>query len=372
MLISNPPVNSHPLTNNLSPSNSLHSSLPASFSTSSLTPLTTTNPSTWTIKQVEEWLIKHELNDCIDLICRQYRMNGQRLMNLNEDDVLHLKGTSKNNDLWLQIKKLQQFYSSNYHLWTQRSATASQQPSIPLTASSYFAPSPLQAPIPLRSLQLPTQVRPTSSSAIIPRPSIPLTHSQTSSSSSSSHTTISMNHYQQNPPNFPSLSPTANQTQTSNPTTVLLERSPLTGTCSTNNHRRSLSHSLSTSNTSINILPSSTGQRTTNTLLNSHRTPADQIEDQPMTGCCFAGSIRSDRKKTISACLLALCTVYFCSFIITIVDERLPDPKDFPPLPDLVLDNIKQIPWAFSVTEKIIVIEMLTLVTIIVVHRHRI
>jgi hypothetical protein len=372
MLISNPPVNSHPLTNNLS--NTLHSSLPSSFSASSLTPLITTNPSTWTIKQVEEWLIKHDLNDCIDLICFQHRMNGQRLMNLNEDDVLQLKGTNKNNELWLHIRKLQQFYSSNYHLWTQRSLTTSQQPSLPLTASSYFAPSPLQTPMPLRSFQQPTQIRPTSSGEIIPPPSIPLTHSETSSSSSS-HTIISINQNQQNPPIFPSLSPTANQTQSSNPTTVLLERSPLTGTRSINNqqyHRRSLSHSLSISNTSINILPSTpTIQRTSNTLLNSHCTPADQIEDQPMTGCCFVGSIRSDRKKTISACLLALCTVYFCSFIITIVDERLPDPQKFPPLPDLVLDNIKQIPWAFAVTEKIIVIEMLTLVIVVVLHRHR-
>ncbi|CAM4989878.1 unnamed protein product, partial [Rotaria socialis] len=42
------------------------------------------------------------------------------------DDVLQLKGTTKNNELWLQIKILQQFYSSNYHLWTQRQAILQQ------------------------------------------------------------------------------------------------------------------------------------------------------------------------------------------------------------------------------------------------------
>ena len=369
MLVSNPTVNSHPLTNSLTSSNTLHSSLPSSFSTASLAPLTTTNPSTWTITQVEEWLIKHDLNDCIDLICFQHRMNGQRLMNIKEEDVLQLRGTNKNNQLWLQIKKLQQFYSSNYHLWAQRSSTVT-QPSVPLTASSYFSPSLLQAPIPLRLVQPATQIRP----IVIPSPSIPLIQSQSSSSCTSSHTTISLNLNQNEPnPRFPPLSPSANQNPTSNPTTTLLERSPLTNIQPTNNqryHRRSLSHSLSTSNTSINILPP-TIQRTSNTLLYSHRTPADEIEDQPITGCCFVGSIRSDRKKTLSACLLALCTVYFCSFIITIVDERLPDPKDFRPLPDLILDNIKQIPWAFSVTEKIIVIEMATLVSIVILHRHR-
>jgi hypothetical protein len=373
MLISNPPVNSHQLTNSLTPSNTLHSSLPTSFSMSSLTPLSTTNPCTWTTKQVEEWLIKHDLNDCINVICFQHRMNGQTLMNLKEDDVLQLKGTNKNNQLWLQIKILQQYYSTNYHLWTQRQLILQQQQqqlqqTLPMTASSYFSPSPLQAPMQLRPIQPLKQIRPASPPVTLPSSSsVPLTHLQTSS-----NTTIQINENQQQQQQRqynPSLSLPTNQTQTE----LLLERLPLTEARSINNHRRSSSHSLSTSNTSINILPplSPATQRPTSALLNPHRTPADQIEDQPMTGCCFVGSIRSDRKKTLSACLLALCTVYFCSFIITIVDERLPDPKIFPPLPDLILDNIKQIPWAFSVTEKIIVIEVLSLITVVVFHRHR-
>jgi len=372
MLVSTPPANSHQLTNSFTSSNTLR----PSFSTSSLTPLSTSNPCTWTIRQVKEWLIKHDLNDCIDLICYQHRMNGQRLMNLREDDVFELKGTNKNNDLWLQIKKLQQFYSSNYHLWIPRQTTAQQQlqQSLPMTTSSYFTPSPLQTTIPLRPLQSLIEIRPTSSLVTSPPTAVPSTQSQTSVSSSS-HTTIQMNKNEQQ--QNPSISsPTTNQTETA---TLFLERSPSTITRSTNNqqyHRRSSSHSLSTSNTSIDLLlPSSssttTTQRPTNTLLNPRRTPADQIEDQPMTGCCFVSSIRSDRKKTLSACLLALSTLYFCSFIITIVDERLPDPKNFPPLPDLILDNVKLIPWAFSVTEKIIVIEMVTLITVIGLHRHR-
>ncbi|UJR28529.1 hypothetical protein I4U23_009766 [Adineta vaga] len=404
MLISTPPANSHQLTNSLTSSNALHSSLPSSFSTSSLPPLSTTNPSTWTIEQVKEWLIKCDLEDCIDLICSQHRMNGQRLMNLKEEDVLNLKGTTKSNELWLQIKQLQQFYSSNYHIWTQRQSSLHQrqfQQSLPMTASSYFTPPPLQAPIPLRPLSPLIQVRPTTSRVSAPSssavaaaavPIMPTTQSSASASSSSSslssiasHTTVQMNpnqqedhHHQQLHQNFSTITSTnTNQTQTATPTTILIERAPLTMTRSTNNqqnHRRSSSHSMSTSNTSVNILPpssTSTAQRITNPLLNPHRTPADQIEDQPITGCCFVGSIRSDRKKTLSACLLALSTVYFCSFIITIVDERLPDPKNFPPLPDLILDNVKQIPWAFSVTEKIILIEVLTLIMILVLHRHR-
>jgi hypothetical protein len=367
MLVSTPPVNSHQLTNSLTSSNSLHSSLPSSFSTSSLIKK---NPCLWSVKEVEEWLIKHNLNDCIDLICFQHHMTGQRLMNLNEDDVLQLKGTNKNNQLWLEIKRLQQFYASNYHIWTQQLSTFHQQ-SLPITPTSYSASSSSssQASIPLRPIPSSTQNRSISSSLnVLPPPSNPLTQSILSPS----HTTILINQNQEEQQK-PLISSTTNQTQTSTPTTLILERSPLTITRSTNNQRntrRSTSRSLSTSNTSINILPSST-HRPTNALLHPRHTPADEIEDQPITGCCFIGTIRSDRKKTLSACLLALCTLYFCSFIITIVDERLPDPRYFPPLPDLILDNVKQIPWAFSVTEKILLIEVLTLIAIIIFHRHR-
>ncbi|CAF2055404.1 unnamed protein product [Rotaria magnacalcarata] len=182
-----------------------------------------------------------------------------------------------------------------------------------------------------------------------------------------------MNQNQQQP-NSSISSSTTNEIQTAIPSTLNLERSPSFVTRSTKNHqhhRRSNSNSLSTSNTSINILPPSTSQRAKNTSLNPYRTTSDQIEDQSITGCCFVGSIRSDRKKTLSACLLALCSLYFCSFITTIVEERLPNPKDFPPLPDLLLDNVKYIPWAFSVTGTIIAIETATLIVIIILHRHR-
>ena len=98
---------------------------------------------------------------------------------------------------------------------------------------------------------------------------------------------------------------------------------------------------------------------------------ANEIEEQLRDTCCFIPSVRSDRKKTLFAFLIALSAIYFCAVIITIVDERLPDPKNFPPLPDLLLENIEQIPWAFAVTEKLILFEISTLITVILLHRHR-
>ncbi|CAF4576457.1 unnamed protein product, partial [Rotaria magnacalcarata] len=69
-----------------------------------------------------------------------------------------------------------------------------------------------------------------------------------------------MNQNQQQP-NSSISSSTTNEIQTAIPSTLSLERSPSFVTRSTKNHqhhRRSNSNSLSTSNTSINILPPST------------------------------------------------------------------------------------------------------------------
>ena len=340
----------------------------------------TSNPANWSIEDVREWLIQNGLNSSIDLICYQHRMNGQRLMNLSENDVLQLNVRCSNQNLWEHIKKLQHFYSSNYRLWTQKTSTS----------PSFFVPSLSQPPIALRTLGPSPTIQSAPTSLTIPpisKPSLQMTNSSSStgsssSSSGSSYTALLIN---QNPHTSSTILPTqqlqnsyqnatVNTNQSATPTTVLLERSPLNVSRVPNpqhSQRRSLSQSLSASVTSVNILPTSTNPQVTSTLLNNYRTPTDEIEDQLLIDCCCFGTMRADRRKTLSAFLLALCTLYFCSFIITIVDERLPDPKKFPPLPDLVLDNVKQIPWAFAVTEKIIVIEMATLISILVLHRHR-
>ncbi|UJR20997.1 hypothetical protein I4U23_024097 [Adineta vaga] len=181
------------------------------------------NPSTWTIRQVEEWLEMNHFNDCIDILCHQNQIDGKHLINLKQNDILSL---TKNNQLWLQIKILQKSL--------QQSITIQLEPTVLNTCTSY-----------------------------------------------------------------------------------------------------------------------------------------DQIEEQLTTNCCLITSIRSDRKKTLLAFFMLLITIFFSSFIITIVDERLPDPKTFPPLPDLILENIEQIPWAFSVTEKLILLEMITLIIVVLLHRHR-
>lgn len=59
------------------------------------------------------------------------------------------------------------------------------------------------------------------------------------------------------------------------------------------------------------------------------------------------------------------------AFVMVIVHDRVPDMKKYPPLPDIVLDNLPYIPWAFDMCE----VSGVVLVTIWSVtmffHKHR-
>ena len=212
------------------------------------------DPRKWTVVQVKQWLIEKNLADCVEILCNQQKINGEILMQFEENEILHLTNKPQ---LWLAIKQLKEH----------------------------------------DSIQISTDFNHNHGTSLVIPMASPLEHR--SSSSSTLHSQCSE-------------------------TTVFIEPNE-----------------------------------------------QEEIEDQPITRCCSMLIIRSDRKKTFFAFLLAFSTVYFCSFIVTIVDERLPNPKYFPPLPDLILDNIQQIPWAFAVTEKLIITEISILVLVLAFHRYR-
>ncbi|CAD5229633.1 unnamed protein product [Bursaphelenchus okinawaensis] len=68
-------------------------------------------------------------------------------------------------------------------------------------------------------------------------------------------------------------------------------------------------------------------------------------------------------------CLLSL---WVTALVMVVVHDRVPDMKMYPPLPDLVLDNLPLIPWAFELCEIIGVALGGLFLTIIVFHKHRV
>ncbi|KAF7247520.1 Sphingomyelin synthase-related protein 1 [Varanus komodoensis] len=56
--------------------------------------------------------------------------------------------------------------------------------------------------------------------------------------------------------------------------------------------------------------------------------------------------------KTALSCIYVFIVFGFTSFVMVIVHERVPDMQTYPPLPDIFLDSVPRIPWAFAMTEE--------------------
>ncbi|CAF0875469.1 unnamed protein product [Didymodactylos carnosus] len=287
-------------------------------------------PWTWSVAQVGEWLIKHNLQEYIHLLCSTYQMDGMKLINLKEDDVMKLTVPNKtdNKELWYHVKQLQAFRTT----CTQNSLK------IPITSPS------LSHIIPFYNSRTDIQMNKTNTDKQL---MLNMNGPQSNSVASNLNTT-------------PTNSVQRSRSQ--------IERSLSDGSLDSGSHALVSATTFTERNITAPVPVTSTVSP-----IDGHhvRIPTEELEFRDDVSCCILTTLRSDRKKTLYAFLIAVGALMFCSFIITIVDERLPDPKRHPPLPDLILENIPQITWAFTVTEYMIVIDVSALVTVILFHRHR-
>ncbi|XP_056465554.1 sphingomyelin synthase-related protein 1-like [Gadus chalcogrammus] len=85
----------------------------------------------------------------------------------------------------------------------------------------------------------------------------------------------------------------------------------------------------------------------------------------------MAGRLDPELWKTALSLIYVLFVFGFTSFIMVIVHERVPDMRTYPPLPDIFLDSVPRIPWAFAMAEACGLILCYIILLILILHKHR-
>jgi len=81
--------------------------------------------------------------------------------------------------------------------------------------------------------------------------------------------------------------------------------------------------------------------------------------------------LKVDFKKMVVSMVYVQVALWLTSYTMVIVHDRVPDVEKYPPLPDLVLDNVPYIAWAFQAVETIGIAMMSCLFIILFFHKHR-
>ncbi|PIC17543.1 hypothetical protein B9Z55_023752 [Caenorhabditis nigoni] len=80
--------------------------------------------------------------------------------------------------------------------------------------------------------------------------------------------------------------------------------------------------------------------------------------------------------KSVAKLLIAFAysslSFLMTSFVMVLVHDRVPDTKTYPPLPDIVLDNVPHIPWAFDMCETIGLVLAIVWFTVLFFHNERV
>lgn len=75
--------------------------------------------------------------------------------------------------------------------------------------------------------------------------------------------------------------------------------------------------------------------------------------------------------KALIALTYCFVVTWITAFVMVIVHDRVPDMKKYPPLPDIFLDNVPHIPWAFHMCEWTGTVLLFIWLSVLLVHKHR-
>ena len=100
-------------------------------------------------------------------------------------------------------------------------------------------------------------------------------------------------------------------------------------------------------------------------------TLAALVSDVATLGPC---SEQQRRALNRLACAVAYCflSIFATSFSLVLAHERVPLTDQYPPLPDVILDNFVRVPWAFAASEYAILFLAAVLLSIVITHKARV
>ncbi|EDW29720.1 GL14970 [Drosophila persimilis] len=81
--------------------------------------------------------------------------------------------------------------------------------------------------------------------------------------------------------------------------------------------------------------------------------------------------IPPEYSKTALSLGYSFVVTWIASFVMVIVHEHVPDMERYPPLPDIFLDNLPHIPWAFDMCEITGSVLFTLWVLVLIFHKHR-
>lgn len=75
--------------------------------------------------------------------------------------------------------------------------------------------------------------------------------------------------------------------------------------------------------------------------------------------------------KAFLSFVYVVTVTWITAFVMVIVHDRVPDMKKYPPLPDIFLDNVPHIPWAFDMCEITGTLLFTIWLIVLIFHKHR-
>ncbi|KAJ8920876.1 hypothetical protein NQ315_015669 [Exocentrus adspersus] len=78
-----------------------------------------------------------------------------------------------------------------------------------------------------------------------------------------------------------------------------------------------------------------------------------------------------EKTKAFLSFLYVVAVTWITAFVMVIVHDRVPDMKKYPPLPDIFLDNVPHIPWAFDMCEITGTVLFTMWLAVLLFHKHR-